>query len=82
MVPRNRMNQAQAMSQLTAYLDRNGNNTVAQYNMAVLLDASGQYEEALAYYGKATTSSTKDYYATMKAECEKRLADQKALSTQ
>jgi tetratricopeptide (TPR) repeat protein len=69
----------QAGTELKAYLDKNPSNPAALYNMAVILDAQGKYQEALDMYTKAISNSTKDYYVAMKAECAKRLADEQAM---
>jgi tetratricopeptide (TPR) repeat protein len=69
-----------AGTELKAVLDKEPNNPSALYNMAVILDAQGKYQEALDLYTKAIANSTKDYYAEAKAECAKRLADQQALA--
>jgi tetratricopeptide (TPR) repeat protein len=73
-------NLPRAVEELRAYLAKDPNNTVAMYNLAVLLDATGQYKEALDYYTKAASNSTKDYYSATKGECAKRLAAQEALA--
>jgi len=69
----------QAGTELKAYLDKNPSNPAALYNMAVILDAQGKYQEALDLYTKAITNSTKDYYVQMKTECTQRLAAQEAM---
>jgi tetratricopeptide (TPR) repeat protein len=73
-------NVAMATTDMREYVKANPTNPSAQYNLAVLLDASGQYDEALDLYAKAIKGSTKDYYATARAECARRLANQQALS--
>jgi Flp pilus assembly protein TadD len=55
-------------------------NSAALANLAVLLDASGKYQEAVNLYTKAITLSAKDYDVDMKGECARRLADQQALA--
>lgn len=69
-----------AISEMRAYLAANPGNPSAQYNLAVFLDAAGSYGEALDMYNAALRGSTKDYYAAMKAECQKRNDDAMALS--
>jgi hypothetical protein len=69
-----------ALEDLRAYVASNPNNTAGLYNLAVLLDATGQYEEALDAYTKAIAGSTKDYYVEMKTDCAKRLADRQAMA--
>lgn len=69
-----------AGTELKGVLEKEPNNPSALYNMAVILDAQGKYEEALDHYTKAISNSTKEYYVDMKAECAERLANQQALS--
>lgn len=73
-------NLAQAILETRSYLEKNPNSPAAHYNLAVYLDASGQYEEALTHYNHALTGSTKKFYSESKAACAKRLADQQALA--
>jgi tetratricopeptide (TPR) repeat protein len=72
-------NLARAIEEMKKYIEKDANNPAAMYNLAVLLDATGAYKEALDYYTKATSNSTKEYYMNTKAECAKRLAAQEAL---
>ncbi|HEX8820134.1 MAG TPA: tetratricopeptide repeat protein [Archangium sp.] len=73
-------NVPRAITEMEAYVQGNPQNPAALYNLAVLLDASGKYPEALELYTKAISLSAKDYYVDMKAECARRLANQQALS--
>lgn len=73
-------NVPRAITEMESYVQSNPQNSAALYNLAVLLDASGKYSEALDLYTKAISLSAKDYYVSMKAECAKRLADQQALA--
>lgn len=73
-------NVPQAITEMESYVQTNPQNPAALYNLAVLLDASGKYQEALDLYTKAISLSAKDYYVDMKAECAKRFADQQALA--
>lgn len=73
-------NLPRAIEEIRGILAKDPTNTVAMYNLAVLLDATGQYKEAMDYYTKAAASSTKDYYIMTKGECAKRLAAQEALA--
>jgi hypothetical protein len=73
-------NLPRAVEEMRAYVAQNPANPAAQYNLAVFLDASGQYQEALDYYTKACQGSTKPYYTQSKADCAKRLANVQALS--
>ncbi|HVE86112.1 MAG TPA: tetratricopeptide repeat protein [Myxococcales bacterium] len=68
-----------AGTELKDYLDKNPNNPAALYNMAVILDAQGKYQEALDLYTKAISQSTKEYYVQMKTECSQRLANEQAM---
>lgn len=69
-----------AIAEMKAYVQNNPNNPAALYNLAVFLDASGSYLEAVDTYAKALQNSTKDYYAEAKAGAQKRLDDELALS--
>jgi hypothetical protein len=73
-------NVPRAITEMETYVQANPQNSAALYNLAVLLDASGKYQEALDLYTKAISLSAKDYYVDMKAECARRLADQQALA--
>lgn len=68
-----------AVEEMRAYVAQNPANPIAQYNLAVLLDASGNYTEALELYTKAAQNSNKPYYAQTKGECAQRLANVEAL---
>jgi hypothetical protein len=69
----------QAGTELKGYLEKNPSNPAALYNMAVILDAQGKYQEALDLYTKAISNSTKEYYVQMKTECSQRLANEQAM---
>jgi tetratricopeptide (TPR) repeat protein len=73
-------NYPRAADEMRAYLAQNPNNPVAQYNLAVLLDAMGNYREALDLYTKAVQNSNKAFYAQAKAACATRLSNVEALS--
>jgi hypothetical protein len=73
-------NLAQAKDDLQKYLQANANNAAATYNLAVLTDASGDYEAALTLYDQALTLGNKDFYSEARAACTKRKADAEALA--
>jgi tetratricopeptide (TPR) repeat protein len=73
-------NVSRAITEMEGYVQSNPQNAGALYNLAVLLDASGRYEEALGLYTKAISLASKDFYVDMKAECARRLANQQALA--
>jgi hypothetical protein len=73
-------NLARAIVDTRAYLERHSNRPQAHYNLAVYLDAAGEYEAAMGHYDHAIGSSTKKYYIQARASCAKRLADQQALA--
>jgi Flp pilus assembly protein TadD len=73
-------NVALATTEMRGYVKSNPNNPSAQYNLAVLLDASGQYDEALDLYAQAMKGSTKDFYAAARADCARRLANAQAMA--
>ena len=61
------------------YAEANPGNPAAAYNLAVFLDAMGQYEEALTWYDKAMRNGSKSYYARARSQCARRHADAQAL---
>lgn len=75
-------NIAGALEQERALVAQNPNSGPANYNLAVMLDAQGQYTEALDAYTRAISLSNKSYYVSMKAQCASRLAAVQALSEQ
>ncbi|MCP3139296.1 tetratricopeptide repeat protein [Pyxidicoccus xibeiensis] len=68
-----------AITQLKAYAEQHPENGGAWYNLAVLQDASGEYEQALEHYSRAISLASKDFYVKMKQQCEGRLASRLAL---
>jgi tetratricopeptide (TPR) repeat protein len=72
-------NIAQARTDIEKYFGSNPNNSAAAYNLAVLTEAKGDYEGALALYDKALKLGTKDFYGSARADCAKRKADAEAL---
>jgi hypothetical protein len=75
-----RGNVPQAVREMESYTQANPNNASALYNLAVLTDASGRYQDALDLYTRAITMASKDFYVDMKSECARRLSDQQALA--
>lgn len=69
----------QAITQLTAYVEQHPDNAGGWYNLAVLQDASGEYEKALEHYSRAISLTSKDFYVKMKDACAGRLASRQAL---
>jgi len=69
-----------ALSAMESYVQSNPNNAPARYNLAVLLDASGRYGEALEHYDRAMALASKDFYPEMKQACLRRKSNQEALS--
>jgi tetratricopeptide (TPR) repeat protein len=70
-----------AEKELRAYLGAHPGNAAAQYNLAVMLDALGRYDEALSLYTQASASAgTRRYYLDAKAGCTERRASVSALS--
>lgn len=74
-----RGNLAFAIEEMRVYIEKNPNNASAHYNLAVMLDASGQYREALDSYSRAIELNRKGFYVDEKADCARRLADWEAL---
>ena len=72
----------QAATQMEDYVQKHPNSASAYYNLAVLTDALGQYEQALEYYDKALSLGGKDYYTEVKASCMERLSEQRALESE
>ncbi|WP_164015289.1 tetratricopeptide repeat protein [Pyxidicoccus trucidator] len=69
-----------AVTKLTAYVEQHPDNAGALYNLAVLQDASGEYEKALEHYSRAISLASKDFYVKMRDECAARLASRQALA--
>ena len=57
-----------------------GGITQDDINLAVITDAMGKYDEALAIYDQAMTIGKKDFYSEGRAACAKRKADAEALA--
>jgi tetratricopeptide (TPR) repeat protein len=73
-------NVAQAAAEARLYAKLHPLNPGAAYNLAVLLDAMGEYAEALAMYDEALSLGNKSYYVGARAGCAQRLAAQQSLS--
>jgi tetratricopeptide (TPR) repeat protein len=71
---------ASAASEATRYLQQNPGNPSAAYNLAVLLDAMGDYEQALAMYDRSLAAE-KPFYREAREGCARRLAAQRALES-
>lgn len=70
-----------AASQATRYVQQNPGSASAHYNLAVLLDAQGDYEQAMAMYDRAVRLGGKAFYAESRAGCARRLAARQALAS-
>jgi len=75
-------NFSQAVDDLRAYIHENANNGAAYYNMALFIDAMGNYSEAMGAYDRAIELSggSKSFYTAARAACARRQADLEALS--
>ncbi|XXF76671.1 tetratricopeptide repeat protein [Myxococcaceae bacterium GXIMD 01537] len=62
-----------AIEDARAYVEAHPDNASAHYNLAVLLDAAGQYRDALPSYTRAIELHRKDFYVDAKADCAARL---------
>lgn len=72
-------NIAQAREDVQAYLKAHPKSAPAHYNLAVFLDASGEYAKALQSYDEALRLAPKDFYRTARADCARRRAAADAL---
>lgn len=70
---------ALAARRMESYAEQDPDNPAAAYNLAVLLDAMGERHEALAWYDRALELRSKGYYASARAACARRIADDEAL---
>jgi len=68
-----------AARRMERYAERHPENRAAAYNLAVLLDAMGERTDALAWYDRALELGYKDYYASARSACLRRIADDAAL---
>jgi hypothetical protein len=69
-----------AIRDLDSYLEASSLNAVAAYNLAVLLEAAGDFEDALAYYDRALELGAKDFYVRARVDCAARVEAVRALS--
>ncbi len=70
---------AQAAADMRRYFETNPQNAAAAYNLAVFLEAMGEYAEALELYDQALRLGHKGFYVTARAGCARRLAAARAL---
>jgi tetratricopeptide (TPR) repeat protein len=56
-----------------------GPSAAAAFNLAALLDAQGEYPEALGLYDQAIKLHVKELYVETRGACARRLADEQAL---
>jgi tetratricopeptide (TPR) repeat protein len=75
-------NIARAADDARRYLDQHPDNAGAAYNLAVFLEAMGEYEEALAMYDRALSLGNKSFYVKARAGCARRLAAAHELSAE
>ena len=71
---------AKAADDLTRYFQQNPSSPSAAYNLAVLLDAQGRYEQALPLYERALRLGGQSYYHEAREGCTRRLAARRALA--
>ncbi|QSQ22840.1 tetratricopeptide repeat protein [Pyxidicoccus parkwayensis] len=64
----------QAIRQFKGYTEQHPDNAAGWYNLAVLLDASGDYRQAMHHYSRAISLTSKDSYAEMRDACVRRQA--------
>jgi len=72
---------AQAAHDLELYFQECPNNASAAYNLAVLKEAMGDFHAALELYDRALSLGGKDYYASARAGCARRLSATESLSS-
>lgn len=68
-----------AERKIRRYLKVHPGNAVATYNIAVLVDAQGRHDEALAIYDEAMKINTRDYYIEARAGCARRATAKRAV---
>ncbi len=74
-------NTAQAALDARRYREAHPRNAAAAYNLAVLVDAMGDHQEALALYDEALRLGSKDFYVQARASCARRLAASQELAS-
>jgi hypothetical protein len=65
---------------LRQYLQAYPNDSNGHYNLAVMLDALGEYDSALTHYDQSIVLGGKGWYRKGRASCAERLAERQALS--
>lgn len=68
-----------AERKIRRYLKLHENNAIATYNIAVLVDAQGRHDEALAIYDDAMKIHSRDYYIEARAGCARRATAKRAV---
>jgi tetratricopeptide (TPR) repeat protein len=74
-----RGNMGQAEIDFRTYLGTNPNSAAAAYDLAVVLDAMGRYQEAMGWYDRALQVGNQDFYARARADCAARMQGAAAL---
>ncbi len=69
-----------ALANAKLYVEQKPENASAHYNLAALLDVSHRFEAALSAYDSAITLGAKDFYATSRGACAKRLESERLLA--
>lgn len=67
-------NVAMAARDMRTYFDANPLSGSAAYNLAVFLEAMGEFHEAMTMYDQALSLGAKDLYHSARAGCARRLA--------
>lgn len=73
-ITKNKWTLAEAEQRLRRYLLKHSHNSIATYDLAVIVDAQGRHEEALPLYDEAMRIHTRDYYIEARAGCARRAA--------
>lgn len=64
---------------LRQYVAQHPNSASAWYNLGVVMDAQGEYEEALGYYDKAISMGGQSFYTDTKMDCLRRIGERGAV---